>query len=336
MYGGLEESSFTVYAVAMFHPAEVIFAPTGRCNLLCSHCSVKRGPEELSVADAVAFLDTCSEAGVERVGFSGGEPFLRLDFLVGVSEAAVERGMYFDRLMTNGDWWKDEAGLRAALASVRDAGFDGLIGLSWDTYHGQSAARIRAFIQAVFDAWGRKDTVEILSVRSPDDKAFLRDLDAVAAALGGKVESSFGEASRIVDAAYLARSESDPDDGSGLVIPVTRTPRSKTAGEGAWDAVDWFTDDWCEGPGNVFYVHPYGAVAPCCGFANEQPGLFIGTVRDSFADLMANAGKNARVSDSFYEGLGATRERLESGGMSFPGKTRDMCFFCDYLCGGKS
>jgi hypothetical protein len=318
----------------MFQPGEVIFAPTGRCNLLCTHCTVQRGPEELAVADAVAFLDTCSEAGIERIGFSGGEPFLRPDFLVGVCKAAVERGMYFDRLMTNGDWWVDEASLRSDLAAVRDAGFDGVVGLSWDTYHGQSPARIQAFLLAVFDTWGRKDTVELLSVRSPDDKDFFCDLHSVAAALGGKVESECGEPSRIVDAVYLVRSESDPDDGSGLVIPVTLSPRSRSAAEGAWDAKDWFTDDWCEGPGNVFYVHPYGTVSPCCGFANEQPGLSIGTVRDSFAGLMANAARNTQVSRCFDEGLGAVRERLEASGVRFPGKTRDMCFFCDYLCGG--
>jgi hypothetical protein len=318
--------------MTMFHPEEVIFAPTSRCNLDCSHCTVKRGQEELSVADAVAFLDTCSEAGIERLGFSGGEPFLRPDFLVGVSKAAVERGMYFDRLMTNGDWWTDTAGLSAVLDSVRDAGFDGVLGLSWDSYHGQAADRMLTFLQAVFASWGRKDTVELLSVRSPDDAGFLRDLDSVAAALGGRVESGFGEPSRIVDAVYLARSESDPDNGSGLIIPITRTPRSKPAGEGSWDAKDWFTDDWCEGPGNVFYVHPYGTVAPCCGFANEQPALAIGTVHDSYADLMANAEKNIQIRNCFDEGLGSTRERLEAAGLRFPGKTRDMCFFCDYLC----
>jgi hypothetical protein len=316
----------------MFHPEEVIFAPTGRCNLFCSHCTVKRGPEELSASDAIAFLDTCSEAGIERIGFSGGEPFLRPDFLVGVSAAAVERGMYFDRLMTNGDWWADDAELGSTLAAVRDAGFDGVIGLSWDTYHGQSPARILGFLRAVFDTWGRKDTVELLSVRSSDDKAFLRDLATVASSLGGRVESAFGEPSRIVDAVYLSRSESDPDDGSGLVMPITLTPRSRSAAEGAWDAEDWFTDDWCEGPGNVFYVHPNGTVAPCCGFANEQPRLSIGTVRDSFADLMASAEKNAQIRRCFDEGLGATRGRLEAAGVRFPGKTRDMCFFCDYLC----
>jgi len=316
----------------MFHPEEIIFAPTGRCNLACAHCRVSRGPEELSVDSALAFVDTCSEGGVERIGFSGGEPFLRLDFLVAVTKAAVDRGFFFDRLMTNGDWWKNDAELRKALEAVCEAGFDGVIGLSWDAFHDQRPERITTFLRAVFDVWGRKDAVEILSVRSPDEAAYLRDVATVAAALGGHTETIAGEPSRIVDSAYLSRSESDPDDGKGLVVPVQRFPWSRSAIEGAWNASKWFVDDFCAGPGNVFYVHPDGQVAPCCGFANENQDLMIGTINDSYATLMANAAANARVAACYETGLGAVRKRLESGGRKFNGKTDDICCFCDMLC----
>ncbi|OHD24832.1 MAG: hypothetical protein A2Y38_18765 [Spirochaetes bacterium GWB1_59_5] len=316
----------------MFHPEEVIFAPTGRCNLTCSHCRVSRGPEELSSASAIAFLDSCADTGIERIGFSGGEPFLRLDFLVDVTKAALDRGFYFDRLMTNGDWWKTEAELRSALEAVYGAGFDGVLGLSWDTYHGQQPERITTFLKAVFEVWGRKDAVEILSVRSPDEGAFLRDIESVAAALGGKAETLAGEPSRIVDAVFLTRSNADPDDGKGLIVQVQRFPRSRSAEEGAWEASKWFVDDFCAGPGNVFYVHPDGQVAPCCGFANENQALIIGTIWDSYDTLMANAAANAQVVACYETGLGAVRNRLEAEGRKFPGKTDDICFFCDTLC----
>ena len=320
----------------MFHPEEVIFAPTGRCNLACAHCHVRRGPEELLVAEALAFLDTCADGGIERVGFSGGEPFLRLDFLVAVSKAAVARGLFFDRLMTNGDWWVGERELNAGLAAVFDAGFDGVIGLSYDAYHGQDPARMKSFIEAASAVWGRKDAVEILSVRSPDDGSYLRDLEVVSAGLGGHVEILAGEPSRIVDGTFLSRSETDSDDGSGLNIQVQRFPRSRSALEGdeggAWGDASWFVDDFCAGPGNVFYVHPDGQVAPCCGFANENPCLMLGTVRDSYDALMESAAANTQVRACFDEGLGSVRKRLEAGGKRFPGKTRDICFFCDHLC----
>ena len=318
----------------MFHPEEVIFAPTGRCNLHCSHCRVSRGPAELNAADAIRFLDTCVEGGIERVGFSGGEPFLRPDFLLDVSRAAVGRGLYFDRLMTNGDWCLDEEGLQSSLAALYEAGFDGIIGVSYDSYHGQSPQRLATFLRAVFETWGRKDAVEILSVRSDDDRTFLLDLANVAQALGGQVEYSDehdGEPVRIFDGVWSAREPSSPDDGSGLIINIVRSPRSCSAEEDAWSAVDWFIDDYCAGPGNVFYVHPDGSVAVCCGFANENSDLIIGTVADSYDALMQAAAARPKVSDCYDTGLATIRKRLEASGVRFPGKTDDICFFCDYL-----
>lgn len=318
----------------MFHPEEVIFAPTGRCNLHCSHCRVSRGPAELNAADAIRFLDTCVEGGIERVGFSGGEPFLRPDFLLDVSRAAVARGLYFDRLMTNGDWWLDEEGLQSSLAALYEAGFDGIIGVSYDSYHGQSPQRLATFLRAVFETWGRKDAVEILSVRSGDDRTFLLDLGNVAQALGGQVEYSDehdGEPVRIFDGVWSAREPSSPDDGSGLIINIVRSPRSRSAEEDAWSAADWFIDDYCAGPGNVFYVHPDGSVAVCCGFANENSDLIIGTVADSYDVLMQAAATRPKVSDCYDTGLATIRKRLEASGVRFPGKTDDICFFCDHL-----
>ncbi len=318
----------------MFHPEEIIFAPTGRCNLHCAHCRVSRGPDELSAAEAIHFLDACAEGGIERIGFSGGEPFLRPDFLIDVSTAAVERSLFFDRLMTNGDWWADETDLRSGLAALYAAGFDGIIGVSYDSYHGQSPERMATFLRAVFDTWGRKDAVEVLSVRSDDERDYLRDLRALAQSLGGRVEYSeenSAEPERICDDAWSERDESSPDDGSGLIIQIIRSPRSRSAEEGAWTADAWFIDDFCAGPGNVFYVHPDGSVAVCCGFANENPDLIIGSVTDSYATLMHAAGASPKVCDCYETGLANIRKRLEAKGVRFPGKTDDICFFCDYI-----
>lgn len=316
----------------MFRPEEVIFAPTGECGLACPHCKVARDRGELSIADALAFLDACAAGGIERVGFSGGEPFLRSEFVAELCRAAVDRGMLFDRLMTSGDWWADEAELLETLASVRDAGFDGVIGLSWDAYHGQKLSRMTYFARAVFEAWGRRDVLEILAVRSPDDSDLFADFSKAALELGCSLETAFGEPSRLVDRAFERRSEEDPDDGSLLSVPITLSLKSEAGTDARWEDDAWFVDDYCAGPGNVFYVHPDGSVAPCCGFANERPELTIGTVKDGFDALMERAGANLMVRAAFDEGLGRVRSRLEASGRRFPGKTRDICAFCERLC----
>lgn len=328
--------------VPMWKPDEVIFAPTGECGLSCPHCAVSRDKGELSIGEALAFLDSCAGVGVERVGFSGGEPFLRPEFVAAISAAAVDRGMLFDRLMTSGDWWRSDEELRGALATVADSGFDGAIGLSWDAYHGQAPERMVSFLEAAFAAFGRRDVVEILSVRSPDDSGLFAAFAKAAQGLGGSLEYGFGEPARMVDQAYRERSEEDPDEGLAMYIPITLSPRSD-AGRGASlsgavgngearpdDA--WFVDDYCAGLGNVLYVHPDGSVAPCCGFANERPELALGKIADGAGSLVEAARTIPMARAAFDAGLGAVRSALEGQGRRFPGKTRDICAFCERLC----
>jgi hypothetical protein len=319
----------------MFKPEEIIFAPTARCNLVCGHCRVTRIPRELEGRQAVAFMASCRSREIERIGFSGGEPFLRPDFLYEVCRAAVEMEYYFGRLMTNGCWADDEAGFTAALEPLYEAGFDGIFGLSFDSWHGNDFHRVAGFLKAVFGIWGRKDNVEILAVRAPgQDGADARALAALATALGGQLQQgTVGQPLAIVDQAWLARTAADPDDGGGLYLPVQCFPYSSAAEEGGWGAQAWFEDDYCQGPGNVFYVHPDGRVAVCCGFANENDALIIGNISThGYDQLMEKAAAAPQVHHCYDTGLAALAQQLEADGRELPGKTGDMCCFCDYLC----
>lgn len=313
----------------VFNPEQIIFAPTSSCNLSCGHCRVRRRSEELSISDAVGFLERCADGGIERVGFSGGEPFLRPDFLEEVSRAAVAKGLYFDRLMTNASWFSGVEELETALSGLYDAGFDGTFGVSSDAYHGQDAQTIALFLNTAFRVWRRRDCAEILSARSGDDSAWLKSIGDVAVRLGGRLVSREGEPVAIEDA--TPRRE-DAAAGETLDIQILRFPYSASAAENAWKSSRWFKEDFCEGPGNVFYVHPDGSVAVCCGFANENPELIIGTVHDGYEDLMRKASETPLVRLCYGKGLEARRKELESRGYRFPGRTDDMCFFCDYLC----
>lgn len=313
----------------MFQPVQIIFAPTSRCNLCCSHCRVRRGSEELSAQEASAFLERCARGGIERVGFSGGEPFLRPDFLAAVCRTAVSQGLYFDRLMTNGDWFTDEGDLEGALSDLFEAEFDGTFGLSADAFHGQDPGRLAAFLTAVFRIWGRKDCAEILSVRSPDDGPWVEDMRTLAERLGGRLVLRDGEPRGIADAA--PRRE-EAAAGETLDIPILRFACSAAGTDAGWGARRWFREDFCEGPGNVFYVHPDGSVAVCCGFANENPSLIVGNIlEDDYDSLMKSAEKNPHVRLAYEKGMDARRRELEAGGVKFPGMTDDICFFCDYL-----
>ena len=314
----------------MFFPEEVIFAPTNACNLKCAHCfahSPSTGQKDaLSAEAACAFLSSCLEAGREDilVGFSGGEPFLRLDFLAQVSSFAAEQGFLFSRVITNGAFGASIAEREGALARLFEAGFDGKVALSFDSFHGQSAKDAARFIRAALDISGDNSAVEVWSVipAASTDADFYAVFCEAAALLG--CEASLSLEAFAAPGRLLLR-------GRDFAIPVYRFRQSLPAALQRWDAARWFEDDLCEGVGNCFFVHPDGSCAPCCGFANAHPALIIGNITDGYDALMEKALCSPAVRICQETGLSALRERLEERDVQFPGKTDDQCAFCGWV-----
>ena len=253
---------------------------------------------------------------IDRIGFSGGEPFLYMDFLIEVTKAAISHDLMFDQIMTNGDWWKDDADLRATLKKLYDAGYDGKIGLSWDSYHGQSAERMETFIRAVQEIFG-EDSINIQTVED---------------------ENKGGESLPLARTSLLATPSAGDTPTTPPDIPVYHQPRTYTSEDPrAWQARRWFREDYCEDPGHILYVHADGNIAPCCGFANENPALFIGRITDSYETIMQNAAANPMIKICYEEGLSHYRRHgvkklLRTHKEKIPGKIGDICTFCDYVC----
>ncbi len=299
-----------------FHPTEIIFAATNACNLHCEHCFIERNPHKLEIADAVALIESCVKSGseIDRIGFSGGEPFLYMDFLIEVTKATVAHDLMFDQIMTNGDWWRDEVDLCDRLQKLYDAGYDGKIGLSWDSYHGQSTERMETFIRTVQEIFG-EDSINIQTV-----------------------DDSEGGSLPLARTSLLATPSAGDTPATPPDIPVYHLPRTYTWDDPrAWQARRWFREDYCEGPGHILYVHADGNIAPCCGFANENPDLFIGRITDSYETIMKNAETNPMLKICYEEGLSHYRKHglkklLRSQGKKIPGKCSDICSFCDYVC----
>lgn len=80
-------------------PLSVLFEVTHRCNLGCEHCYLTEGPvgrpkphgDELSLEEIRTILDDLAEAGTLFLTLSGGEVFVRRDFL-DIVAAARQRG----------------------------------------------------------------------------------------------------------------------------------------------------------------------------------------------------------------------------------------------------
>ncbi|MCR5253181.1 MAG: 4Fe-4S cluster-binding domain-containing protein [Treponema sp.] len=294
-----------------FLPTEIIFSCTTVCNLHCKHCFVNRAPRKIEIEDAVNFLNNCKGTSIEKIGFSGGEPFLYMDFLCQVTKTAINCDFMFDQIMTNGDWWKDESDLRATLQKLYDTGYDGKIGLSWDSYHGQSKDRMMTFIRTVQQIFG-EDSVNIQTV-----------LDE-------------GESLPLARTSLLTTPSAGDTPATPPVYTLQRSFPSDDAH--AWQYKKWFREDYCEGPGHILYVHADGNIAPCCGFSNENPSLFIGNIKQDFQTILQNAAQNRMVKLCYEEGLSHFRRHglkklLKAKGKKLPkGKCGDICSFCDFVC----
>ncbi len=292
-----------------FRPEEVLFSPTTDCNLSCSHCGTPGARKTLSVKDAGRFLLECRKLGVNRVGFTGGEPFLALDFLCALTRKAVREGFLFDRIMTNGVWWRGENDLKSALDRLYNARYDGSICVSVDAFHAQSVAKVARFIELAVRIWRRPDIVSIAYTHGAKDAETGEKLRALFALVRKSPREIFIRTHKIAFA------------------PIGNALKFKDPWHGRW-----FREDYCRGPGNVFFVSSNGDVKPCCGYAAPRRELSIGNIKtDSAAAVMKNFKKNKFVHAVFNRGLNGIRIRLEKSGVRFPGETGSHCYFCGYI-----
>ena len=114
---------------------------TDRCNLRCFYCMPEQGiiyePKAhlLSYEDIVRLLQVLGELGFKKVRFTGGEPFLRKDFMTLVEHTA-KLGHYRDiRITTNGTL------IQRHIPKLKELGIDQL-NLSLDTLNAERFKRI--------------------------------------------------------------------------------------------------------------------------------------------------------------------------------------------------
>jgi len=259
--------------------------------------------DRLPIPVALRFLEQAHSAGIEVLGFTGGEPFLYPEFLVALTERAAELGFRFDKLMTNGVWYRDADHLRVVLTGVRDAGFTGKLGLSVDKFHGMDISRLSEFCRvtrAVFE----RDTILSLSYASRAPEKGLEPIQRLAAELGGVVEWS----------QLLGRYLLVSDDLTMTLNwnHLATVERAEALPGDPWDS-DWFVEDYCEGPGQALIVNPKGEVKPCCGFASDLDQLTIGNIHtDSVEEIIATGRKHPVVGTIFRRGLSAIRDEILS------------------------
>src|SRR6516165_192449 len=153
-----------------FRPNYLSFAGTYQCNLKCPHCCVPiEWPDRLDTDIALRFLDEAHAYGIEILGFTGGEPFLYPEFVITLSRRASRLGFRFDKIVTNGVWFRDQDQLNEVLGELAGAGYTGKLGLSVDKFHGIETAALAEFCRAARRIFGRDNIVSLsYASRRPD------------------------------------------------------------------------------------------------------------------------------------------------------------------------
>jgi hypothetical protein len=306
-----------------FRPNYLSFAGTYQCNLSCPHCCVPiEWKDYLDVEVALRFLEDAHRHGIDLLGFTGGEPFLYPEFVLRLTRRAAQLGFRFDKIVTNGVWFRDNEHLRDILARFRDAGFTGKIGLGVDKFHGIHTDQLVTFCKttrAIF----QRDNILSLAYASRDPHVGLEPVHRLAKALDAVVDWS-----DLLGRYLLVSPDFTMTTNWNHLAPVERA--EKLGGD--WDG-EWFEEDYCEGPGQALIVNPRGDVKPCCGFASDLDQLTIGNIyKDDVAAIIRNGRQHPYVGKVFRKGLTAIRDDiLARDPHALPGATSNHCYFCWYV-----
>ncbi len=306
-----------------FRPDYVSFAGTYQCNLACPHCCVPiEWTDRLPIETAIRFLEDAHSQGIKRIGFTGGEPFVYPEFVIAVARRAAELGFRFDKVMSNGVWYQDEAHLIQVLSELRDAGFTGKLGMTVDKFHGIDIDKLALFCLTARRVFNR-DTILSLSYASRAPDQGLELIRRLADSLGGVLEYS-----ELLHRHIVVTPDLTMTLNWNHLAPVERAEKFA----GGWEG-EWFKEDYCEGPGQALIVTPKGEVKPCCGFASDLDQLTIGNIHtDSVEKIIKQARAHPYVGKVFREGLTAVvDEILERDPNALPGKSSNQCYVCWYV-----
>jgi hypothetical protein len=275
--------------------------------------------DRLDIAVAVRFLESAWDYGIDILGFTGGEPFLYPEFLHAVCRRASALGFRYDKIVTNGVWFRNQKHLQNVLGELAEAGFRGKLGLSVDKFHGIETDALATFCRTARRVFQRDNIVSLSYASRAPDKG-LEPIRELAKALDAIVDWS-----ELLGRYLLVSSELTMVLNWNHLAPVERAEKLG----GAWDGV-WFAEDYCEGPGQALIVNPRGEVKPCCGFASDLDQLTIGNIhRDTAADIVRRARKHPYVGKVFRKGLTAIRDEiLARNPEALPGATSNHCYFC--------
>jgi organic radical activating enzyme len=204
---------------------------TKRCTNRCAHCANNSSPDSEEIVDINLLnkvVNVCLEAGISKISFWGGEPFLYPDFEA-VLTNCLEKGMTII-LVTNGFWAKSRDTVQKFIDKFRPLLKERqniVFFISCDEFHQSQKATPLANVANLI-AVGEENTdkffYQIQSVWTKDDQTVFKLYDLLAEQYGlqGKI-TEIKEKQYYVPLEYIGR-------GAALPREATPCPYELSAG----------------------------------------------------------------------------------------------------------
>ena len=131
-----EDKRMTVRWEGTMEVAALHLAYSFACNLFCAHCIFRCGPNDhrtMGVHRAKGFIEQAGEAGIRKIVFTGGEPFIHPRELRTLIRHSSAQGMT-SALITNAAWASSGTEAKGCLADLKEMGLESIT-LSTDRYH---------------------------------------------------------------------------------------------------------------------------------------------------------------------------------------------------------
>ena len=259
---GTGETKFALETLALM--------PTWHCDVACHHCVFESSPRLTRTLDLEPALDAIAQAAAvtsaRRVTLSGGEPFLRADYLLAIAEAAAAAGLVF-RVVSNGTFGRDEKAASALLAQLKAIGVES-VSISWDAFHEQ-------FIEPGAVAGAIRACRKLgISVRLTAVVTRAHDLGAALSALG---EEGFELPATQVKCLPVGRARKKVKAHD--LLPAAQHERARACGS------DFDT----------LALTPDGGAYPCCAVGGFTEGITLGKFPDSsIAQLLARRDRELK------------------------------------------
>ncbi len=268
---------------------EISWEITNECNLRCIYCLPMSGAPrayELTTAEVFSALDTFRGGGVERICFTGGEPFCRNDF-VEIVEYAHKEG-FQTSVITNGTMIDKKTLLRFKKLGVDLAvSLDGSCKEKNDFIRGEGTfEKVMHFLTLcrecdvfvdIYMTVHSQNITEIVKVGELARKYMYKGFHVKEINIEGKAQY----------APYLWIEKSDRDNMASEIMRLI---------EKIFNEEVVYTDSQCWADGTTLFVAANGNIYPCVEVFSKRPELALGNIRncnlDRICEYIASRSKN--------------------------------------------